>query len=86
MKIPACGDSQLKVKFFTLKETIVAQKAKTDAVEPLVATSDGAYDPVTPETADAIAQKYQAVLREPIPPRLSALIQRLKMVEDSREI
>lgn len=67
-------------------ETIVTHKAKTEAVEPHVETPSVAQDPITPETADAIAKKYQAVLREPIPPRLSALIQRLKMVEDSREI
>ena len=55
-----------------------AKPSLADSVE----TNEASEDLVV-ESGEALKRRYQSVLREPVPPRLSALINRLRVVEKS---
>ena len=58
----------------------MSAKAKPDLIDP-VETNEVLEDLV--ESGEALKRQYQSVLQEPVPPRLSALINRLRVVEKS---
>ena len=56
-------------------------KAKPSLIDP-IETNEVSEDLVV-ESGEALKRQYQSVLQEPVPPRLSALINRLRVVEKS---